>query len=95
MDFGTLTFQPLDTLPWDIDDEEDPEFFPELRYRMPRGIVLRTTSGDYELIGDEIAGTHSADCVEGPSWIEMTESGNGRGKRYDAWAWLPGFEPTK
>jgi hypothetical protein len=72
-----LTFQSVETLPWELSTEFDPPV-----KGIPRGIVLRDSYGTLALIGDDIAG----ELTQGGTSCAKTWSDEI--KHYTEWAWL-------
>jgi hypothetical protein len=72
-----LSFQSIETLPWELSTEFNPP-----QKAMPRGIVLRNSEGGLTLIGDDCAGfsTRGCSCCA-QSWSDEITCDT-------EWAWL-------
>lgn len=72
-----LTFQGVETLPWELDQDYDPP-----QKLMPVGIVLRHQDGRLILIGNDRAGVRDAGCECCTAvWADAIRD-------YTEWAWL-------
>lgn len=78
---ATLDFQPMETLPWEVDNEFDPP-----RKSMPLGVVLKSTPdrkfNKYELVGNNVEGYNTTGCPCCSSeWTEYVY-------HFVGWAWM-------